>query len=79
MLIPPQGRAPNFPPRSAISVLPEAIEAAGVHLRIPRRVGDLAMPEVRGEGPRIDTLVHEFEAAGMAQQVTPVIRGALSL
>src|SRR3984893_14495864 len=51
------------------SILPEAIEALGVHLRIARRVRDLAMPEICGEGPGIDALVDELEPGGVAQQM----------
>src|ERR1700730_12829937 len=51
------------------SVLPKAIEPLGVHLRIARRVRDLAMPEICGGGPGIDALVDELEAGGVPQQM----------
>src|SRR5437016_109152 len=55
--------------RPGPSVLPEAVEAPRVHLRITRRVGDLPVPQIGGQGPRIDALVHQLKAASMAQQV----------
>ena len=48
------------------SVLPEAIEALGVHLCVTGGVVDLAMPEISGEGAGIDALV---EAGGVPQQM----------
>src|SRR5205823_2560636 len=50
-----------IPDRVSPSVLPEAIEALGVHLCIARRIGDLPVPEVRSEGAGIDAIVDQLE------------------
>ena len=51
------------------SVLPEAIEALGVHLCVTGGVVDLAMPEISGEGAGIDALVDQLEPGGVPQQM----------
>jgi hypothetical protein len=49
------------------SILPETVEALGIHLRIAGRVGDLAMPEIGGQSACIDPIVDQLEAARMTQ------------
>src|SRR5215469_10716074 len=56
-------------PHCCSSVLPEAVEAAGVHLGVAPGVGHLTMPEIGGQRPGIDTLIDKLEAAAMAQKV----------
>src|SRR5271170_3792341 len=50
----------NLSPNSRFQSCQKSIEALGVHLRIARRVGDLATAEVRGEGAGIDPLVDRY-------------------
>lgn len=49
------------------SIPPEFVEALGVHHRIARRVGDLAMAEIRGQGSRIHAIVDQLEAGSVSQ------------
>src|SRR6266446_2372026 len=52
-----------------MSILPEAIEALGVHLGIAGGVRDLAMTEICGEGAGIDALVDQLEPGSVPQQM----------
>src|SRR6516164_82695 len=56
-------------PWGATSILPKAVKAPRIHLSVARRIGDLAMPQIGRQGPRIDALIDQLEAAGVAQQV----------
>jgi hypothetical protein len=50
-------------------IVPEAVEAASIHLRVASGVGHLPMPEIGGQRVGVDTLVHQLKAAGMAQEM----------
>jgi hypothetical protein len=48
------------------SILPKAIEPERVHFCVARGIGNLFVSEIGGECARIDALVDEFKAAGIA-------------
>ena len=51
------------------SVSPKSFEATGRQGRVPRRILDIAVAEVRLEGPGIDAIAGQLVAAGMPQHV----------
>src|SRR6516165_3632845 len=65
---PREGMSEDKRPRT-VSVLPKAIEALGVHPRVPCGVGQVSVAEIRRQGPRIDALVDELEARPVPEQM----------